>query len=70
MTWFLRLFSTLRIVRLKPGDVLVLEYPHRLSPERYEALKRQTHRVFGDGVKIAVLEEGMTLHVVRRENVA
>lgn len=48
---------------LKPGDVLVVKVPSRLSPEARAGLRESLRALFPEH-KCAILEEGMTLEVV------
>lgn len=53
-----------RVVRLEPGDVIVLRVPNRLTDEEYGEIRDQAATFFGDH-KVAVLEGGMALDVLR-----
>jgi len=54
----------LKRVKLEPGDFLVLESPHALADAHVKHLGDVMKRVFGEGHKMIVLEEGMKLGVV------
>ena len=53
---------------LRPGDRLVLSVAQRLSDYEFESLNEQV-KTWGlpDGVKIIILEQGMSLEVLARE---
>jgi hypothetical protein len=53
-----------RVARLEPGDVVVLMAPERLNMEQADTLRERAAELFA-GHRIAVLEGGMTLEVLR-----
>ncbi len=53
-------------VSLRPGDVVVIMSPNRLSEQGYQRLSESVKRHF-PGHEMVILEEGMTLGVVRKE---
>lgn len=60
--------AKVRVLRLRPGDVVVLETAEPLSRERAEAVKRQWAERFPD-IDLAVLSKGLHARaVVRRED--
>lgn len=56
-------------VQFRPGDVLVLHHPHRLSIAQRKHIRQHLELMFPDN-KILVLEEGMRLTVAGPEPVA
>lgn len=58
--------ARVEVVNIQPGDVLVVRTERLLSRDQRETMCAQLASVFGD-VKIAVLEDGMTLDVLRNE---
>lgn len=55
-----------RVVRLQPGDVIVLATSKRLSMADADDL-RDRARAFFDGHRVVVLEDGVTLEVLRKD---
>ena len=53
-------------VSIKPGDVLVVMCPKRLSVRGYDRITETTKQHFPDN-KVVILEDGITLGVVRKE---
>lgn len=53
-----------RVARLEPGDVVVLMAPERLNMEQADTLRERTAELF-TGHRVAVLEGGVTLEVLR-----
>lgn len=58
------LMTSLAVLDLRPGDQLVLMTAHRLSEDTRRNLIATFNRFFPDR-KVIVLEEGMSLGVVR-----
>lgn len=58
-------FQEARVVRLEPGDVIVLMTSKRLAEEEVDLIQERAGQFF-DGHRIAVLEDGMTLEVLRK----
>lgn len=54
--------ATIRVLSLDPDDIVVVQYPGRLSDRAAERLVESVGRYFSN--KIMVLEEGMTIGVV------
>lgn len=54
--------STIRVLSLAPDDIVVVQYPDKLSDRAIERLSESVGRYFPN--KIMVLEEGMTIGVV------
>jgi hypothetical protein len=55
-----------RILRLEPGDVLVVNVPGRLTDDECQELGRRVKESFPDH-RIAVLDGGATLDILRTE---
>lgn len=55
-----------RVLRLEPGDTLVLAYPDHLTVEMAEHLKEKLQREF-PGHKAIVLDGGASFDVLRAE---
>lgn len=53
-----------RVVRLEPGDIILLSTSRRLSQADVDAIRERAQEFF-DTHRVAVLEDGMTLSVVR-----
>jgi hypothetical protein len=56
----------LRVLRLEPGDVLVLTCPDPLTFERAETLRARVKQEF-PGHKVIVIDSGGSLGVVRSD---
>jgi len=54
--------STIRVLSLAPDDIVIVQYPGKLSDKALERLVESVGRYFPN--KIMVLEEGMTIGVV------
>lgn len=54
-----------RILRLEPGDVLLLMSPHRLSDAEVDEIRTRVGVVFPDH-RMALLGDGMTLDILRK----
>ncbi len=54
--------ATIRVLSLAPDDIVVVQYPDKLSDRAIERLSESVGRYFPN--KIMVLEEGMTIGVV------
>lgn len=53
---------------LNPGDIVVLKYPDMLSMAEFDELKTRMEASFKDlGVKIALLEGGLDISVLKAE---
>lgn len=61
--------ETIRVTRLEPGDVLVLKCQHVLSRSVRQRLRDQILELMPDGVKAMVLDGGMDLEVMRKDEV-
>ena len=57
----------LSVLHVEPGDVLVLRYPGILSDDAIHHLHESFRNVFGEGMKVIVLDQGMELSVARLE---
>jgi hypothetical protein len=57
----------LEVVRVQPGDILVLTCPERLTENDVECIREQIGRTGLAGLEAVFLDGGMTLSVVRRE---
>lgn len=56
---------------VKDGDTVVLTYPGKLNKETYAALKAAVEKIikdFGFTVHVMILEEGMQIGLLRKEN--
>jgi len=53
------------VVRLEPGDVIVLSTSQHLTQQDFEDLRSRVRDLFGE-YEVAVLEGGMRLQVVRK----
>ena len=51
---------------VRSGDVVVMEHSGNLSECAQNGIIRQTQRIFGDGTKVLILEEGMKIPTVLR----
>lgn len=53
------------VLKIEPGDIVVLKHPHRLSFEAHERLRK----VFKDLVnaKVIILEDGMDIGVLKEK---
>jgi hypothetical protein len=57
----------LQVLRIEPGDVLVMKIPGCLSVAQHERLHAAFEEVF-PGYKAIVIEDGADLGVVRQEH--
>jgi hypothetical protein len=55
----------MQILRAQPGDVVVLRHGGILSEAAIASLKRAFHSLLPEYVKVAVLEEGMDIGIIR-----
>lgn len=53
-----------RRVAVKPGDILVVRYPGRLSREWLPRITEQIETVFGEGVRFVVMDQGGAIDVL------
>lgn len=56
-----------RVLRLQPGDTLVLKVDAILNPSQRENLAEAVKRFTPEGVKCMVLEKGFDLEVLRAD---
>ena len=57
------------LLRMQPGDVLVIKYPGVMSLEQRKYIREMVLKPsLPDGVKTLVLDHGMTFSVLRPEN--
>ena len=59
--------SDVKRLVLKDGDVLIFKCPGRLPERAYEVISKTARNLFGEGVKIAILEEGMDVGVISKD---
>jgi hypothetical protein len=59
-------FESAKVLRLQPGDVVVLQVGHDLSEREYRDFTEQTQLLFPDH-KIVVLGPGAELQVFRKD---
>lgn len=57
-----------RILRLQPDDVLLLSTKRRLSYAEFDEIEKYAGAAF-PGHRCAILEDGMTLDVLRKQEV-
>jgi hypothetical protein len=56
---------------VKDGDTVVLTYPGKLTRDTYENVKEAVEKIikeFGFNVHVMILEEGMQIGLLRKEN--
>jgi hypothetical protein len=53
--------SRIEVLRLAPGDTLVLHFQQHLTTAQREAIKQQAAPFAPDGVKVMVLDGGATI---------
>ena len=63
----IRWLGDLQRVELKPGDLLVLKHPARLSAVAAQRLSEKLREVLPAGTHVAVLEEGLEIGVLGPE---
>jgi hypothetical protein len=63
-------FLPASIITIEPGDVLVLRTRFKLPAEAIERLRADVERAFGKETRAVVLEDGMSLDVLRKAEVA
>lgn len=54
-----------RVVRLEPGDIICLSASKRLTMEEVDTIRNQAQAFF-DSHRVVVLENGLSLEVVRK----
>lgn len=57
----------IKVMRLLPGDTLVLRVDRAISQEVADRITKTVEPLIPEGVKVLVLERGMSLEVVRAE---
>jgi hypothetical protein len=57
----------IEIDRIAPEDTIILSTPEMLTAENYERLKRSAEDTFGNGQRVIVLDGGMRLSVLRKQ---
>jgi hypothetical protein len=57
----------LRILHVKPGDVLVYRPPDKLTQEATEALQGQFARALPEGTRVLIVPPGATLGTIRQD---
>lgn len=63
--------QSMQKLELKEGDIVVLRHPYKLSERTTTILKTHIEKIIRSGgfnVKVMVLEEGMDIGVLRKEN--
>jgi hypothetical protein len=65
--WLKSLFAlgAVRVVRLKPGDKIILYFPGVLTADQADRLRADWARFFGASTPALVLENGARLEVLR-----
>lgn len=58
----------IKILKLEPGDCLVVFHPGSMGSEQKEAVKVKIRDSIGGHLPILVLTEGMTMSVLRAPN--
>jgi len=56
------------LLRVKSGDIIVVRYPGYLSLEAEHQLAAHLQPVLPDGARVMVLQEGMSLEVLRPDH--
>jgi hypothetical protein len=57
------------VYRPQKGDVLVIEAERHLSQDQMLRIKRQAREVVGEHVKVMVIDKGLTLRVLREDEI-
>lgn len=60
-------FNDVRRITFRDGDVLVFRHPGTLPEKAYDVISRTAKNLFGGGVKFLILEEGMDIEVVSKD---
>lgn len=55
------------VVNVRPGDVVVLRAPHRLTREEHDRVRETAEQCFPDDMRVIVVEGGMDVGVIRGE---
>jgi hypothetical protein len=58
--------EAVQVLRLEPGDVLVLRYEHKMRPETIDTISQRLKAFFADN-RVMVLDGGASIEVVRPE---
>ena len=61
---------SIRKVQIAPGDTIVFRHPGALGAFAVECIQGCAKEVFGPEIKVIVLEDGMSLDVLTREEAA
>ena len=58
-----------KVVRILPGDTLVLKVDRVLSSEQWNDIWETVQHAFNlpDGAKVAILEDGIEIEILRKE---
>jgi hypothetical protein len=56
-----RLIKEISVLKLEPGDILVLKVDAKLSVSQYEGIMKQMKELTAGRVPIAILDQGMGL---------
>jgi Rad3-related DNA helicase len=57
--------ESVRVMRLQPGDTIVIKSAYRISQEVAEHLKRELETRYS-GYRVLVLDQGIDIEVVRK----
>jgi hypothetical protein len=66
--WLTFLFRRVKILRLRPGDAIVLSFQERLSSTEVDRIHQKVQRTF-PGYPLILLDNGAFLRAVRRSQV-
>lgn len=65
-------YNSIKSLDVKDGDILVLRHPHIMSEGTRETLRNEIKNIldeFGFKISVIVLEEGLSLDILRKEKV-
>lgn len=57
--------KSIKVMRLQPGDVLVIKVKDRLSLQQHEGLQGALSHIIPTGAKCMILDGGMDIDVLR-----
>lgn len=63
--------KTMQKLDVKDGDIIVIKNPYKLSAETYTNLRLAIQKIlkeYGYNVKVMILEDGMDIGVLRKED--
>ena len=66
----IRIPGDLKILKLEPGDVVVLTYKNSLSLRNKEMLREAVRGVFTNGNKMLIVDDGLELSTISKKQLS